>query len=90
MTCPGCSTHSSSVLYAYREDRPCPECGLSNEAMAEILDVQRSRADEKLKTHLAEEIKRRGIAEAKVARLEYRLGEVRNAMDAPDPEWLAG
>lgn len=88
-TCPACSEHSTRVADAFGDGRPCPNCGLSYEAVAEIREVQRSRGDEELKANLTGEIKLRGVAEAKVRRLEHRLQQVREAMDAPDPEWLA-
>jgi hypothetical protein len=86
--CPACSEHSTRVADAFGDSRPCPNCGLSYEAVAEIREVQRSRGDEELKAKLTEEVKRRGIAEAKVARLEYRIQQLREALDAPDPDWL--
>jgi hypothetical protein len=80
MTCPGCGGHSSSVLMAYYDEKPCPFCGLSNEAMSEILSIQRSRADEKLKAQLAEEIKRRSAAEQKAALLQRQIDEIRHVL----------
>jgi hypothetical protein len=88
MQCPGCGSCSSTITAAFREDRPCPDCGLSSDAAAEILGIQRSRADETLKAHLTEALKAKGIAEGKLRRAEYRLEQIREAMDAGDPDWL--
>jgi hypothetical protein len=88
MTCPGCHATGSAVRMAYNDDRPCPECGLSNEAASEILRIQATRADEALKQQLGEEIRRRGVAETKLARAEYRLQQLRDALEADDPDWL--
>jgi hypothetical protein len=88
MKCPGCGTGSSSVLTAYQEDEPCPYCGLSNLAMAEILEIQKTRADTDLKATLTEEIKLRTAAQAKVRQLEYRLDQIRETLAAPDQDWM--
>jgi hypothetical protein len=76
--------YSSSVLIAFSEDRPCPCCALSIDATAEILSIQRTRADDALKVRLTEEIKARAAAELKVRQLEDRLRFIRQAVDA-DP-----
>jgi hypothetical protein len=86
--CPGCDEYSSRIATAFGEGLPCPNCGLSYDAVAEIRQVQRSRADEELKSRLAGEIRRRGVAEVKVRRLEHRLAEIKQAMEAADPDWL--
>ena len=48
LTCPGCKSHTSAVRLAYFNGQPCPHCGLSNGAIEEILNVQRSMADKDL------------------------------------------
>lgn len=92
MACPGCGAHLSGVLRAYEAGSPCPECGLSASAASEILRIRSSRADEALRSDLAEALKGRDAAERKARSLDYRLSELRRvvaeALAAPDPEWL--
>lgn len=57
MTCPGCQSHTSSVLAAFQEDEPCPQCGLSAGAAFEIQTVQQSRADDRLRQRVEELVK---------------------------------
>jgi hypothetical protein len=94
MTCPGCGSHSSSVLADYRAEKPCRNCGLSWDAATEILDVQERTANEELKAKLAEALKRADKAEDKARRLRNHLNgllskaqEVSQEMDDPKP-WL--
>jgi hypothetical protein len=69
------------VLIAYRDGQPCPYCGLSFEAATEITRIQQTRADDELKTQLAEAIKARETAERTAARLEHQLARVRQALE---------
>jgi hypothetical protein len=52
MQCPGCMSYTSSIRRAVEDNEPCPSCGLSADAIAEIYGIQRSRADEALKARL--------------------------------------
>lgn len=88
MQCPGCGSCSSTVTAAFREDRPCPDCGLSSDAAAEILGIQRTRADEALKARLAVEIRARSTAETALRRAEYRLQQFREILEQDVPEWV--
>jgi hypothetical protein len=76
MTCPGCGTHTSSVLAAFEEGRPCPNCGLSAEAALEIQAVRLKRADEELKTRLETAIKERDEAQRELQWAKQRLEKV--------------
>lgn len=82
MTCPGCDSHTSSVLVAYQAGGPCPYCGLSWAAIAEIERIQHTRAGEELKAELAETIKARDAAERRAATLGRKLDRVRRALDS--------
>jgi hypothetical protein len=81
MTCPACDSHTSSVLAAYREGGPCPVCGLSAAAGAEILRIQDVRADEALKAELAEALKRADRAESERDKLARKLDRVSKAVN---------
>lgn len=88
MSCPACGSHSSAVLAAFREGLPCPSCELSAAATAEVLAIQRSRADGQLQERLAVEIRRRNTAEVQAERLARQLDAVRRALnDDPDVDW---
>lgn len=89
MSCPGCGAHLSSVLRAYDDGGPCPECGLSSEATAEIIAVQRTRADIALRDQLTQAIAARGKAEQRVGELERRLADILSALDVGSwPDWM--
>ncbi|MEO3856181.1 hypothetical protein [Acrocarpospora sp. B8E8] len=82
MTCPGCDSHSSSILTALLDDRPCPYCGLSAEAMREIEEIRQSRADEALQARLQDAIKERDEAQREAAWSKSRLGQVERDLEA--------
>lgn len=48
MTCPGCASHTSDVLYAVERDEPCPYCGLSAHTIVEVDAMRRRREDDAL------------------------------------------
>lgn len=91
MTCPACTSHSSSVLAAFEEDRPCPECGLSAESALEILSVRERRADEELKAKLEAAIKERDAAQRELrltkARLERITALVAQPLEDEESPW---
>lgn len=76
MSCPGCDSHSSSILRAFQEDRPCPYCGLSAEATREIEDIREARANEALKAQLETAIKERDEAQREAQLAKSRLAQV--------------
>lgn len=84
MTCPGCNTHTSSVLNAFENDRPCPHCGLSVEATAELLEVREAVANAELKTKLTAALVRADKAEKRVYRLEDALREIKGNLEGLD------
>lgn len=52
--CPGCLAYTSSVRHAFDNGEPCPSCGLSASAAAEVVAVRRRRCDEQTKDELGE------------------------------------
>jgi len=81
MTCPACGSYTSSVLNRYYEGKPCPECGLSAAAAAEIIHIQQTKADEALKTRLTDTIRERDEATQKLAEAERRLDRLADGME---------
>lgn len=76
MTCPGCQTHTSSVLARYLEDEPCPYCGLPASAAAEVMAAQKRNADAELTRKYTEVVTRLGHAEAETAKLRSALQQI--------------
>jgi uncharacterized Zn finger protein (UPF0148 family) len=85
MTCPGCGAHSSSVLIKVNDGEPCPFCGLSADAITEITDVRRRKADEDLKARLEKMLVERDRAVAEAAKLNRVLYAVRRAIGCEKP-----
>lgn len=89
MTCPGCEAHLSSVLRAYNDGLPCPNCGLSYTAMDELFKKRRtvavSRANDEVKAIADAALLRAGRAEAELERLRRQLAGVRAALDEEEP-----
>lgn len=81
MTCPGCDARTSLVLARFLDGEPCPSCGLSAAAAAEVLDARKRGADADLTHRYAVAVKRADLAEAEVARLREKLDRVREALD---------
>lgn len=81
MTCPGCGTNTSSVRWAYIQDDPCPECGLSALA-SELLAVVRSRrADDALTAQLTEALKRIDKLERENESMSSKLDNIKYALE---------
>lgn len=84
MTCPGCDAHTSSVYTAYWDEKPCPHCGLSYGAMAELDEKRRtvrvSRANDEVKAIAEDALKRAGHAEAANERLQRQVDAIRAAL----------
>lgn len=90
MTCPACTSHTSSVLSAYREGEPCPYCGLTVDATQQILTIQRSKASEDVKRMAQEAVERAARAEAEVRRLERIVERVNDALHEGDDPSIIG
>lgn len=85
MTCPGCDAHLSSILRAYDDGEPCPNCGLSWAAVDELFTKRRavavSRANEDVKQVADQALLRAGRLEAENERLRRIVDGVRAALD---------
>lgn len=79
--CPGCGSYSSSILRAFDDEDPCPVCGLSADAAAEVFAARRRGADAALTKRYADAVLRADKAEARARQLEDVLHEVRTALD---------
>lgn len=80
MTCPACTSHTSSILQAVNDGQPCPHCGLSAAAIIEIESIAERRGDEALKAQLAEALVSADRARTRVAELERINRNVRSAL----------
>lgn len=87
MTCPGCDSRTSSVLAAFRNGEPCPYCGLSTRAAAEIEHIRESKANVEIKQMAEEATKRAETAEHQVRILRYRIGRIESALNEEPPQW---
>lgn len=88
LTCPGCDAHTSSVLAAFHDGAPCPYCGLSASAAAEIDGVRSSRANKEVADRLVDALKRADKAEAEARSYRAKLDRIRAVMGSEDPdEW---
>jgi DNA repair exonuclease SbcCD ATPase subunit len=79
MTCPACDAHLSSVYSAFREERPCPECGLPHDAAVAVLKAAARGASEDLQRRYAE-------AEQRAAQAEREANALRNKIRAIEAE----
>lgn len=86
MICPACDAYTSSVLQAFEEGEPCPSCALPALVAAEIVAARARGADAKLIKNYQESTKRERAAEARARELEWRLKEVRLALEAEYPD----
>jgi len=83
-TCPACDAHTSAIEQAFRNDEPCPYCGLPAEAATAIDRARRANVGEQTVRRLIEAERRAAAAEERVASLERRLERVREALDGED------
>lgn len=80
MTCLGCGSHTSSVLYAFQNGEPCPVCGLSATATLEIQGVRQVQADVRLKEQLEQAIKDRDSAQRELKWANHRLSRMQREL----------
>lgn len=89
--CPGCGSYTSTVLSRFRDGNPCPYCGLSASAAAEIAAIREGRANDEVKRVAEEAIKRAEKAEREAAHLRSQILDIRSALDRqptdPKDEW---
>jgi hypothetical protein len=81
MTCPGCDAHSSTITQAFTTGEPCPCCGLSAEAAAEIYAIRSSRADEELRSRAEQIARDRDQWRARAQAAEEKLSDIGDIMD---------
>jgi hypothetical protein len=81
--CPGCENSLSSILAAFREGGPCPECGLPAAAARQVLDARRKGAEESLTKAYTQMLKRAVDAEGERDDLRARLLEMREVANRP-------
>jgi hypothetical protein len=79
MTCPGCDAHTSTVLSRFRDERPCPYCGLSYEAIAEVLTVRKRGANDELTARCEALVKESASKDLELRILRWRIREIENA-----------
>lgn len=88
MTCPGCGSHSSTILTAFTDGRSCPQCGLSASAALEIQDIRQERADRQLRERCETLTKELDEAKRELgwarSRLEGMAGALRELLDRAD------
>lgn len=80
--CPGCNAYLSSVREAFDAGLPCPQCGLSAAASAEIEAIQERQANSKLRDRLTTALKERDQARAELALLDDVVSQMRGVMEA--------
>lgn len=80
LECPACESETSTVLIRFRDGEPCPYCGLSAAAMAEIFDARKRGADKALMTKYTEAVKRADKAEREVSHLRSKLSRIEQAL----------
>lgn len=81
MTCPGCGSHTSSVWHAYIDGESMPCCGLSNGAIAELITIRDSRANDSIKAIADAAVKRANAAETELGKLRRQVQAVRDALE---------
>jgi hypothetical protein len=81
MTCPVCNSHSSSVLSAVNDDRPCPSCGTPASVILEVDALRSKRGDEQLKRRVEELMIELGKVTAERDQLRRVVDGVRLAID---------
>lgn len=84
--CPGCNGYSSSILQADIEGEPCPFCGLSYNARAEIRAVRSGMADVKLKAQVQALLLENDKLKRAHARMTGVLVSIRLALDELDEQ----
>jgi hypothetical protein len=78
--CPACQTCTSDVRLAFERGSPCPNCGLSAQAAADVLSARARGADAELVERTAVAVRRAELAEAAVADLRAVLERARRML----------
>lgn len=71
--CPACGSYSSTIRRAFGDGDPCPSCGLSADAAAEVMAIRRRDADAELTRRCEEATVRADRTETRVRQLEAAL-----------------
>jgi hypothetical protein len=87
MECPACKSYTSAILEAYVGGRPCPYCGLPQEAASAVLEAQKRGADEDLTKRMLDAEKRAAKAEHEAAELRSILRDARGAVAREPRLW---
>lgn len=74
--CPACGLYTSGVAHAFRHGNPCPVCGLSSAAAAELVAARARGASVELVERAAKAEVRAGKAEAEAATLRETLARI--------------
>jgi hypothetical protein len=82
LECPGCHSETSGVLMAVVDGEPCPHCGLSADAISEVNEVRRAKADDALRARVAELLVERDRLETTVRQQARALLEIRVALES--------
>ncbi|MFG3340551.1 hypothetical protein [Glycomyces sp. NPDC048151] len=80
-TCPGCNSWSSSIGIAWRNGDPCPSCGLSAAAAAEIDEIRDKRGNDELKERLEKALLERDAALREVSRMYEQFSVILDAVE---------
>lgn len=83
ITCPGCESHLSDILAAFRAGEPCPRCDLAAETARQVYEARRKGADEELERKYLDALKRAMEAERERDDLRERMREMREVANRP-------
>lgn len=78
--CPACDAVTSNVRSAFEDGRPCPHCGLSAAAAAELVEAKARGAEFALVVDTARAVRRAEEAEAESRRLRELLDRARRVL----------
>jgi hypothetical protein len=71
------------VYIAWNDGQPCPYCGLSAEAIAQVLHARRRAADAELTEKLEKAIIERDRAQNEARKLAGHLARIKRAVEDP-------
>jgi hypothetical protein len=84
MVCPSCDGWSTAVGVAFRDDEPCPYCGLPAEAARLVLEAQERHVNDQVLRRLMDAETRAIKAEAEVSDLRHRIASARALLEDDD------
>jgi uncharacterized protein (UPF0212 family) len=86
-TCPACDFDHSSVLRAFRDKAPCPNCQLSHDVATAVWDAAARGATVELQRKYLDAESRATAAERALAAAQTRLRDIRTVLDREDIAW---